>query len=212
LKPMSLPDALYPVNLVLEGRRCVVVGGGAVAARKVEGLAAAGADVVVIAPSVDESIRSRRDVSIVERGYRTGDLDGAWLAIAATDDRVVNRQVHDDGEATRVWVNAADDPAACSFTLPAVLRRGPVLVAVSTSGHSPALATWIRGQIADLLGPEVALLAEWLSEAREEMKASGRSTEDVDWRTALDSDMLELIRSGQTALARERLQACLSSQ
>ncbi len=209
---MALPDALYPVNLVLEGRRCVVVGGGAVAARKVEGLVAAGADVVVISPSVDESIRSRRDVSVIGRRYRTGDLDGAWLAIAATDDRAVNRQVHDDGEAARVWVNAADDPPACSFTLPAVLRRGPVQVAVSTSGHSPALAAWIRGQIADLLGPEVALLAEWLSEAREEMKASGRSTEDVDWRTALDSDMLELIRSGQTALARERLQACLSSQ
>ena len=209
---MALPDALYPVNLVLEGRRCVVVGGGAVAARKVEGLVAAGADVVVIAPSVDESVRSRRDVSVVERRYRTGDLDGAWLAIAATDDRAVNRQVHDDGEAARVWVNAADDPPACSFTLPAVLRRGPVQVAVSTAGHSPALAAWIRGQIADLLGPEVALLAEWLSEAREEMKASGRSTEDVDWRTALDSDMLELIRSGQVALARERLQACLSSQ
>jgi siroheme synthase (precorrin-2 oxidase/ferrochelatase) len=87
-----------------------------------------------------------------------------------------------------------------------------VQVAVSTSGHSPALAAWIRSQIAESLGPEVALLAEWLSEAREEMKATGRSTEDVDWRTALDSDMLELIRSGQTALARERLQACLSSQ
>jgi siroheme synthase-like protein len=209
---MALPDALYPVNLVLTGRRCVVVGGGSVAARKVEGLASAGAEVVVVAPSVVESIRSRGDVSVVERRYRTGDLDGAWLAVAATDDPAVNRLVHDDGEAARVWVNAADDPPSCSFTLPAVLRRGPVQVAVSTSGHSPALAAWIRSQIAESLGPEVALLAEWLSEAREEMKATGRSTEDVDWRTALDSDMLELIRSGQTALARERLQACLSSQ
>jgi precorrin-2 dehydrogenase/sirohydrochlorin ferrochelatase len=209
---MALPDALYPVNLVLTGRRCVVVGGGSVAARKVEGLVSAGAEVVVVAPSVVESIRSRGDVSVVERRYRTGDLDGAWLAVAATDDPAINRLVHDDGEAARVWVNAADDPPSCSFTLPAVLRRGPVQVAVSTSGHSPALAAWIRSQIAESLGPEVALLAEWLSEAREEMKATGRSTEDVDWRTALDSDMLELIRSGQTALARERLQACLSSQ
>ena len=209
---MGLPDALYPVNLVVAGRRCVVVGGGAVAARKVDGLLAAGAEVVVVAPSIDPSIRSKGDVEIVERPYRSGDLDGAWLAIAATDDRDVNRQVHHDGEASRVWVNAADEPSACSFTLPAVLRRGPVQIAVSTSGHSPALAAWIRNQIGETLGPEIALLAEWLSEAREEMKASGRSTEDVDWRTALDSDMLELIRSGQVALARERLQACLSSQ
>lgn len=202
---------VYPVNLVVAGRRCVVVGGGAVAARKVDGLAAAGAQVTVIAPRVDSSIRTLAGVTVFEREYRTGDLDGAWLAVAATDDAGVNRSVHADGEAARVWVNAVDDPPACSFTLPAVVRQGPVVVAVSTSGYSPALAGWIREKVAEQLGPEVALLAEWLSEAREEMKAGGRSTEDVDWRTALDSDMLELIRTGQLALARERLQACLSS-
>ena len=202
---------VYPVNLVVAGRRCVVVGGGAVAARKADGLAAAGAQVTVIAPQVDPSIRDLAGVTVLEREYRTGDLDGAWLAVAATDDAGVNRSVHADGEAARVWVNAVDDPPACSFTLPAVVRQGPVVVAVSTSGYSPALAGWIREKVAEQLGPEVALLAEWLSEAREEMKASGRSTEDVDWRTALDSDMLELIRTGQVALARERLQACLSS-
>ena len=202
---------VYPVNLVVAGRRCVVVGGGAVAARKADGLAAAGAQVTVIAPQVDPSIRDLAGVTVLEREYRTGDLDGAWLAVAATDDAGVNRSVHADGEAARVWVNAVDDPPACSFTLPAVVRQGPVVVAVSTSGYSPALAGWIREKVAEQLGPEVALLAEWLSEAREEMKASGRSTEGVDWRTALDSDMLELIRTGQVALARERLQACLSS-
>ncbi|HET7524084.1 MAG TPA: bifunctional precorrin-2 dehydrogenase/sirohydrochlorin ferrochelatase [Acidimicrobiales bacterium] len=202
---------VYPVNLVVAGRRCVVVGGGAVAARKAEGLAATGAQVTVIAPQVDPSIRTLPGVTVLEREYRTGDLDGAWLAVAATDNPEVNRSVHADGEAARVWVNAVDDPPACSFTLPAVVRQGPVVVAVSTSGYSPALAGWIREKVAEQLGPEVALVAEWLSEAREEMKASGRSTEDVDWRTALDSDMLELIRTGQVALARERLQACLSS-
>jgi siroheme synthase-like protein len=207
---MPVPDVLYPVNLVVAGRRCVVVGGGSVAARKVQGLVAAGADVVVVAPSVGDAVRAE-GVAVIERAYRSGDLDGAWLAIAATDDADVNRQVHADGDAARVWVNAADDPPACSFTLPAVVRQGPVMVAVSTAGHSPALAGWIRGQVAAQLGPEIALLAEWLSEARETLKAEGRSTEDVDWRRALDSDMLELIRTGQTALARERLQACLSS-
>ena len=85
------------------------------------------------------------------------------------------------------------------------------MVTVSTAGHSPALASWIRGQVAAQLGPEVGLLAELLSEARDQLKAAGRSTEDVDWRPALDWDMLELIRSGRTAQARERLQACLSS-
>jgi precorrin-2 dehydrogenase/sirohydrochlorin ferrochelatase len=207
---MPVADVLYPVNLAVAGRRCVVVGGGEVAARKVEGLVAAGADVVVIAPRIDERIR-RSGAQLRERVYQPGDLDGAWLGIAATDDPSVNREVHADGEAGRVWINAADDPPACSFTLPAVVRRGPVMVTVSTAGHSPALASWLRGQVAAQLGPEVGVLAEWLSEARDELKAAGRSTEDVDWRPALDWDMLELIRSGRTDQAKERLQACLSS-
>jgi siroheme synthase-like protein len=150
-------------------------------------------------------------VEVIERPYLRGDLETAWLVISATGDPETNRQVYADGRDARVWVNAADDPDACSFTLPAVVRQGPVSVAVSTSGYSPALAGWIKEQIADKLGPEIALLAELLSEARDELKAAGRSTEAVDWRRALDSDMLDLIRSGRTALARERLQACLSS-
>lgn len=199
----------YPVFLDVAGRRCVVVGGGAVAARKAAGLVEAGADVVVIAPEVCDEIRDL-GVDVELRPYAKGDLAVAWLAIAATDDPEANRRVQAEGQEARVWVNAADDPEACSFTLPAVVRRGPVTVAVSTSGHSPALAAWIREQVAEQLGPEVGELAELLSEAREELKAAGRSTEDVDWRRALDSGMLDLIRSGQTAQARERLQACLS--
>lgn len=203
---------VYPVNLLVAGKRCVVVGGGAVAARKVSSLVDAGAEVVVIAPAVCAEIRAVAGVTVEEREYRGGDLEGAWLAVAATGEPSVNRRVHADGEAARVWVNAVDDPASCSVILPAVWRQGPVAVAVSTSGHSPALAAWIRDRVAGQFGPEVAVLADLLSEAREEMKAAGRSTEGVDWRSALDSDMLELIRTGQVALARERLQACLSSQ
>jgi siroheme synthase-like protein len=206
---MPVQDSLYPVSLVVAGRRCVVVGGGNVATRKVAALVEAGAEVVVIAPAISADIRAM-SVKLVERLYRPGDLDLAWLAIAATDDPATNQQIFADGRASRVWVNAADDPESCSFTLPAVVRQGPVTVAVSTSGYSPALAGWIKDRIAVELGPEVALLAELLSEARDELKAAGRSTEGVDWRRALDSDMLELIRTGRTAQARERLQACLS--
>lgn len=206
---MPVSDALYPVALVVAGKRCVVVGGGAVAARKTAGLVEAGADVTVVAPHIGDEIRAM-PVELVERPYRKGDLDLAWLVIVATDEPSVNQQVHADGRDARVWVNAADDPDACTFVLPAVVRRGPVTVAVSTGGHSPALAGWLREQIAAQLGPEIAGLAELLSEARDELKAAGRSTEGVDWRRALDSDMLELIRTGRKAQARERLQACLS--
>jgi siroheme synthase-like protein len=204
-----VPDLLFPVSLVVAGKRCVVIGGGSVAARKAAALVEAGAEVLVVAPHICDQIRAM-PVDMAERPYRRGDLDGAWLGIAATNDPDVNRQVRADGDSARVWINAADDPDACAFTLPAVLRRGPVTVAVSTGGHSPALAGWLRDQVAGQLGPEIASLAELLSEARDELLASGRSTEGLDWRRALDSDMLDLIRSGQMAQARERLQACLS--
>ncbi len=205
---MPVPEALYPVGLIVAGRRCVVVGGGAVAARKVASLFEAGARVVVVAPEICDDIR-RLDVELVERPYRRDDLEGAWLVVSATDRVEVNRAVSADAEEARVWANAADDPVACAFTLPAVLRRGPVTVAVATGGHSPALAGWLRDRVGELLGPEVGQLAELLSEARASIQASGRSTEGLDWRRALDSDMLDLVRSGQLALARERLEACL---
>ncbi len=179
------------------------------AARKVQGLVEAGAEVTVVAPSICSEIRAL-PVELAERPYRKEDLARSWLVISATDDPETNRQVRADGDEARVWVNSADEPEACSFTLPAVLRRGPVTVAVATGGHSPALAGWLRDRVAGTIGPEVARLAELLSEARDELRAAGRSTEGLDWRGALDSDMLGLIRSGRVAQARERLQACLS--
>ncbi|MDQ2725377.1 MAG: bifunctional precorrin-2 dehydrogenase/sirohydrochlorin ferrochelatase [Actinomycetota bacterium] len=207
---MPVDDPLYPVNLVLTGRHCLVVGGGTVAARKVDGLLAAGADVTVVAPAIAEEIRAR-PVTLVLRRYRAGDIDGRWLVITATDDPAVNRAVRDDGDGVGVWVNAADDPDSCSFILPAVVRQGPVMVTVSTSGYSPALASWLKGHVAAEMGPEVAVLAGMLNDAREALHAAGRSTEGIDWRSALDWDMLDLIRTGRTAQARERVDACLSS-
>ncbi len=163
---------------------------------------------VVVAPEICDEIVAM-DVEIVDRRYEPSDISSAWLVIAATDDPAVNRRVYADGGAVGVWVNSADDPEACAFTLPAVARQGPVTVAVSTGGHSPALAGWIRDQVAGCLGPEIGVLAEMLSAAREQIQQSGRSTEGLDWRKVLDSGMLELIREGQTAQARERLEACL---
>lgn len=114
-------------------------------------------------------------------------------------------------DAAGVWVNSADDPALCSFTLPAVARQGPLMVTVSTGGHSPALATWLKAHITAELGPEFAVLAELLSDARERLRAGGRSTEGVDWRAVIDWDMLGLLRTGQEARVKERLEAWLSS-
>lgn len=208
---MPIDAPVYPVALLLRGRRCLVVGGGHVAERKASGLLASGAEVHVVATEVHPVMNQLPGLaSLEERPYRDGEAAGYWLVVAATGDPVVNQAIYDDGQAAKVWVNSADDPERCSFILPAVARQGPVTVAVSTAGSSPALASWLKAQFAAQMGPELAELAELLAEARAKLKAQGRSTEDVDWRSGLDWDMLDLIRDGRRAEAKERLEACLS--
>ena len=178
---------MYPVVLRLEGRSCLVVGGGGVARRKVQGLLASGAVVTVVAPVVDDGLRADAAgaggrLTIEERPYREQDLAGAWLAIAATDDAAVQQQVFDDGERAGVWVNAADDPDRCALFLPAVHRRDPVIVAVSTEGTSPALAGWLRDRLAAALPPHLEELVAAVGAERDAVRATGHSTEGLDWR------------------------------
>jgi siroheme synthase-like protein len=204
----------YPVNLIVAGRRCVVVGAGRVAARKIESLLDAGAAVHVVAPKLGDQVRVWADegrVTVDERGFEASDLDDAWLATAATDEPAVNHAVFEAGADRRVWVNSADDPDNCSFTLMSVIRRGDLVVTVGTGGRSPALAAWLKERLTAELGPEYETLLELLSEARETIRADGRSTEDADWKRALDSGMLDLIRAGRVGDAKELLRSCLSS-
>ena len=218
---MPVDGPLYPANLLLSGRRCLVVGGGRVAAQKVAGLLEAGAVVHVVASRVGAELRALATpdatLSWVERPYTSDELapatlaDQYWLVITATDDPAVNRQVAADAERAHLWVNSADDPANCSFILPSRIRRGPLLVTFATGGNSPAVATWLRRTYDEEFGPEYATLIEMLAAARDEIVAAGRSTEGLDWQGALDSGMLDLIREGHLAEAKERLQACLSS-
>ncbi len=202
-----VPD--YPVSLTLEGEPVLVVGGGRVAARKVEGLVACGAAVRVVAPAIDAAIRGQPGVTCEERPYQEGDVAGQRLVFTATDDPAVNRAVRADADRHGIWVNSADDPANCTFTLPSVARRGPITVAVSTGGRSPGLAAWLRRRYAAELGPEYETLLELLVEARDAVRSTGRATEHIDWQSALDSEILDLIRAGQVTKARERLHSWL---
>ena len=162
---MPVDGPQYPVNLVLRDRRCLVVGGGAVAVGKVRGLLAGGAtDVHVVAPLIAPELLGLDGVTTEARPYRRGEVAGYRLVVTATDDPEVNAAVFRDGEAAGTWVNSADDPANCSFTLPAVVRKGPIMVTAATGGHSPALATWLRrhveGQLDDAWVDLAVLLAE----------------------------------------------------
>ena len=207
---MPVDHPLYPVNLVVAGRACLVVGGGRVAKGKVHGLLAAGADVTVVAPSIAPGIEALA-VRSEARPYRSPEAADYRLAVAATGDPAVNQQVYDDAEAAGVWVNSADDPDRCSFTLPAIVRQGRLTVTVSTGGHSPALSAWLKERLDAELGPEYDVLVGVLADVRSEIQAAGRATESLDWRRALDSGILELVRAGRLGEAKERLRACLSS-
>jgi precorrin-2 dehydrogenase / sirohydrochlorin ferrochelatase len=200
----------YPVNLIVKGRPCLVVGGGPVAAQKAAALLACGAEVHVVAEEVGPDVRALA-VTWEERSYSLGEVSDYRFVVAAADSAATNAAVFEDGEAAGVWVNSVDDPDHCSATLPAIMRRGSLMVAVSTGGRSPAIASWLKERLAAEIGPEYEVLVDLLAAEREAVRANGRSTEGLNWQKALDSDMLELIKNGQVADARERLQACLSS-
>lgn len=156
----------YAIELRLAGRRCVVVGGGDVAARKVQALATAGADVHVIAPQIDPSIRATPNVTCHDEAFASERLAGAVLVFACTDDPAVNRTVAACARAVGAWVNVADDPAACDFFVPASFERGDFRLTVSTGGASPQLAAVVRQRLESMYGPEYGILVDELRRAR----------------------------------------------
>lgn len=205
----------YPVCLDLRGRPCVVIGGGAVAARKVEGLLDCGAVVTVVAPALTPSLQAMQEAGAISarlRPYAEGDLEGAALAIAATDDREVNTRVAAEARARSVWLNAADDPERCDFILPAIVRRGDLQIAISTGGRSPALARRVREDLERLLPAEYADLLPLLADVRAELRQEGVDVPPERWQGALDEYVLLRLRAGDLAGARERLRAGLVLQ
>ena len=186
----------YPVLLDLAARRCVMVGGGLVAERRVDGLLAAGAHVIVIAPRLTPALAALSAEGRIEhepRGYRDGDLAGADLAFVATDAGEVNTAVAREARERGIWINAADDPARCTFILPALVRRGDLTVAVATGGSSPALARAIREELEAYLTDDYATLAAIAAEARREVRAAGKPVTADAWRKALGPEVRRLI-------------------
>ena len=198
----------YPVSLTLEGRRVLVVGGGRLATRRVADLLETGARVEVVAPLVSPVIAAwavSGRLTVVLRPFEAGDVDGAWLCVAGTDDPAVNRSVVLAAEREQCFVSAAGDGPASTARPMSVLRRGDLEVAVGTSGRAPAAAAWVRRQLATLIGPEYGVLIDLVAEARPEARPG------ANWQAALDSGILASIRAGRVDEARKGLRACLSS-
>ena len=172
--------SLFPIFVKLQGRLVVVVGGGEIAAGKIEGVLRAGARVRVIAPEIHasfaEPIRSRK-IEWLPRKCAAGDLDGATLVIAATSAPGVNASVFREAEARGILCNAVDDIENCHFYYGSIVQRGDLQIAISTNGKSPALAQRLRQELEQQFGPEYEVWLEWLGAARELLRASDRSTE-----------------------------------
>jgi precorrin-2 dehydrogenase/sirohydrochlorin ferrochelatase len=206
---VALMSAPYAVNLDLRGLSVLVVGGGPVAARKVSGLLRSGAVVSVVAPTTVPEISEDPDVRWFERPYQRGEIASYRLGITATNDTAVNAQVAADADTAGIFVNSADDPDNCSFTLPAVARQGDVQVAISTNGRSPALARWLRRQYERELSAGYDQLLDLLAEVRAETRSLLGTSEIKGWDDALDADLLGLVRSGRIEDARAMLRDSL---
>ena len=206
--------SLFPIFLSLTDELCTVVGGGEVAARKVASLLAAGATVRMIAPQLSEAARSllgQAKLTHLAREYQVGDLRGSTLAFAATDAPRVNAAVYREASQSGIPVNVADNPAQCTFFLPAKLQRGPIAIAISTQGASPALARQLRERIETAVPAAYGRLAQLLGRLRPELAARVTSSEERArrWRQVLDGKVLALLEAGREheaeALARRVL-------
>jgi len=167
--------AYVPIFLDVTGRRCVVVGGGEVAARKVRSLVEAGAEVTVVSPCAVEELRGlarAKSILIIERKYAPGDMKDAALVYAATGDDDLNRCLHDEARRRGIPINVADAPELCSFIAPSLVSRGSLKIAISTEGASPAMARRIRERLERLFGPEYGVTLEVLRAARNHLKAN----------------------------------------
>lgn len=200
----------YPITLTgLDSVRCVVVGGGEVAARKVAALREAGARPVVISPEAGEELQlqaERGEIELTARPYRAGDLTGARLVIAATDDRETNRTVWSEAQAVGCLINVVDDPAHCSFHVPATVRRGPLTISIATAGKSPALAGRIRQSLEQQFDagyqPYLELLGELRPHIRERIADAAQRRKL--WEALLDAELLALCRQGRQGIARRQ--------
>jgi precorrin-2 dehydrogenase/sirohydrochlorin ferrochelatase len=216
---MALWMRYYPMFVSLAGRSCLVVGAGQVGLRKIETLADCGAASILVVDKnqPDEMLLrllERPGLSFAQRDFQDSDLDGVFLAIASTSNVSVNQHISDLCRTRGVLCNIVDQPEACSFIVPATVRRGDLTLAISTGGQSPALAKRIRKDLQETFGPEYALFLELMGRLRPLILSIGLETETntAIFRNLVGSNLLKALKLGDAALAREELAAHLPPQ
>lgn len=200
----------YPVNLLIEGKPCLVIGGGLVAERKVRSLVAAGAVVTVISPQLTSGLTElveQKQIFYADRPYQSGDAAGYLLVICAANNPEVNQLASKEAQERNSLVNVVDAPEIGNFNVPAKVARGDLLLTVSTGGRSPALARRLREKLAEEYGPEYGLYLELLAKARQKVKTQLHSSQERlwFWRETLDDEILALLRQGRTQEAEAKI-------
>lgn len=211
---MASSHAYYPVALDLQGRRCLVVGGGSLATEKVEGLLLAGAVITVISPAVTPTIdylAEGGEIALQRRPYASDDLTGIYLAYGATEDRSENARVAADARRRGVIVNAVDDIPNCDFFAVSIVRRGDLQIAISTNGRSPAFARWMREYLDTWIPTAFGGVLDALGDVRRELKAQGTTPPYERWKAAIGEEVCSRLPQGVTDGVRERVYAALTA-
>ncbi len=209
------PVTLYPVCLKLDGQRCLVVGGGAVAQRKVAGLKECGVLVFLVSPKLNPELTRAAalgEFQYYPREFRECDLEGMRVVIAATDSPELNARIAKMCQERGIFVNVVDNPALSTFFVPATLRRGPLSISISTGGKSPLLARRIREWLEAEIGPEFGELAVLLGNLRDQVQAriSDQVQRQKIWEEILKHDLINLLKTGNQDLIKEQVEACIS--
>jgi len=202
----SKPRVYYPIFLNIRGKKCVVIGGGNVALRKVKMLLDCGANVAVISPRLHQDLERLVEegaIRWIERKYDPRDLKNMMIAIAATNVQEINERVAQDAKKRKILVNVADDLEQSDYIIPSFFRRGDLTIAISTGGGSPALARKIRTKLEQIFGEEYGLLLSLIEEVRSEIKLQGIGVSPEAWQKALDLDLLiDLLKADQREKAK----------
>lgn len=200
----------YPVNLQINNRACVVVGGGSVAERKVVSLLNAGAVVTVLSPQITQKLTALvegKTIAHIARNYQQGDVGNFFIVICATNNGLINKKIAEEGSKVGALVNVVDAPELGNFTVPSQVVHGDLLFTVSTGGKSPALAKRLREELAERYGPEYGIYLDLVAKARVQMKKTLQAAKDREtfWRQTIDHEVITLLKEGKIKEAEAKI-------